>query len=35
MRGMQYGIPIMGVVAVGKEMSRTKEYFLLGNKNDC
>ncbi|WP_319204698.1 3-hydroxy-5-phosphonooxypentane-2,4-dione thiolase [uncultured Ilyobacter sp.] len=30
--GMQYGIPIMGVVAVGKEMSRTKEYFLLATR---
>jgi putative autoinducer-2 (AI-2) aldolase len=30
--GMRYGIPTMGVVAVGKEMSRTKEYFLLATR---
>jgi len=30
--GMRYGIPVMGVVAVGKEMSRTKEYFLLATR---
>ncbi|ADO82237.1 3-hydroxy-5-phosphonooxypentane-2,4-dione thiolase [Ilyobacter polytropus] len=30
--GTRYGIPTMGVVAVGKEMSRTKEYFLLATR---
>ncbi len=27
--GMRYGIPVMGVTAVGKEMERTKRYFQL------
>lgn len=27
--GNRYGIPVMGVTAVGKEMERTKRYFLL------
>ena len=27
--GMRYGIPTLGVVAVGKEMERTSKYFLL------
>jgi putative autoinducer-2 (AI-2) aldolase len=30
--GVKYGIPVMGVVAVGKEMKRTKEYFLLATR---
>ncbi|MDR1932812.1 MAG: 3-hydroxy-5-phosphonooxypentane-2,4-dione thiolase, partial [Spirochaetales bacterium] len=27
--GCKYGIPVLGVVAVGKEMARTTEFFLL------
>ena len=30
--GEKYGIPVMGVVAVGKEMERTKAYFLLATR---
>ncbi len=29
--GNRYGIPTLGVVAVGKEMERTTKYFLPGN----
>ena len=27
--GERYGIPVLGVTAVGKEMARTTQYFLL------
>lgn len=30
--GMRYGIPVLGVVAVGKEMERTTRYFLLATR---
>lgn len=30
--GAKYGIPTMGVVAVGKEMARTTKYFLLATR---
>ncbi len=30
--GNKYGIPVLGVVAVGKEMERTTEYFLLATR---
>lgn len=30
--GMRYGIPTLGVVAVGKEMERTTKYFLLATR---
>lgn len=30
--GNRYGIPTLGVVAVGKEMERTTEYFLLATR---
>lgn len=30
--GMRYGIPTLGVVAVGKEMERTSKYFLLATR---
>lgn len=30
--GNRYGIPVMGVTAVGKEMERTKRYFLLATR---
>ncbi len=31
-QGNRYGIPIMGVTAVGKEMARTTKYFLLATR---
>ena len=31
-RGNKYGIPVMGVVAVGKQMERTTKYFLLATR---
>lgn len=30
--GYRYGIPVMGVTAVGKEMERTQKYFLLATR---
>ncbi|MCT4595791.1 MAG: 3-hydroxy-5-phosphonooxypentane-2,4-dione thiolase [Anaeromicrobium sp.] len=30
--GNRYGIPVLGVVAVGKEMERTPKYFLLATR---
>ena len=30
--GERYGIPVLGVTAVGKEMARTTEYFLLATR---
>ena len=30
--GQRYGIPVMGVTAVGKEMERTQKYFLLATR---
>jgi len=30
--GMEYGIPVLGVVAVGKEMERTARYFQLATR---
>ena len=30
--GNRYGIPVMGVTAVGKEMERTKRYFQLATR---
>lgn len=30
--GLSYGIPTLGVVAVGKEMERTSKYFLLATR---
>lgn len=30
--GYRYGIPVMGVTAVGKEMARTPQYFLLATR---
>ena len=30
--GNRYGIPVLGVVAVGKQMKRTTEYFLLATR---
>lgn len=30
--GNKYGIPVLGVVAVGKEMERTAKYFLLATR---
>ncbi len=30
--GNRYGIPVLGVVAVGKEMERTTKYFLLATR---
>lgn len=30
--GYRYGVPIMGVTAVGKEMARTTSYFLLATR---
>ncbi len=30
--GNKYGIPVLGVVAVGKDMERTTEYFLLATR---
>ncbi|MCT4509415.1 MAG: 3-hydroxy-5-phosphonooxypentane-2,4-dione thiolase [Tepidibacter sp.] len=30
--GNRYGIPVLGVVAVGKEMKRTPKYFLLATR---
>ena len=30
--GMKYSIPVLGVVAVGKEMERTTEFFLLATR---
>ncbi len=30
--GNRYGIPVMGVVAVGKQMERTTKYFLLATR---
>ncbi len=30
--GNKYGIPVMGVVAVGKQMERTTKYFLLATR---
>ena len=30
--GTQYGIPVLGVVAVGKQMQRTTSYFLLATR---
>lgn len=30
--GYKYGIPVLGVVAVGKEMARTTKYFLLATR---
>lgn len=30
--GNQYGIPVLGVVAVGKQMERTTEFFLLATR---
>lgn len=30
--GMRFGIPVMGVTAVGKEMERTKRYFQLATR---
>lgn len=30
--GMRYSIPVLGVVAVGKEMERTTEFFLLATR---
>lgn len=31
-KGMEYGIPVMGVVAVGKDMERTSKYFKLATR---
>ena len=31
-RGNRYGIPVLGVVAVGKQMQRTSSYFLLATR---
>ncbi|MDR1832846.1 MAG: 3-hydroxy-5-phosphonooxypentane-2,4-dione thiolase [Fusobacteriaceae bacterium] len=31
-RGNRYGIPVLGVVAVGKDMARTTEFFLLATR---
>ena len=31
-QGTKYGIPVLGVTAVGKEMARTKEYFTLATR---
>lgn len=31
-RGNRYGIPVLGVVAVGKQMERTPKYFLLATR---
>lgn len=31
-KGNRYGMPVLGVVAVGKEMERTPEYFLLATR---
>lgn len=31
-QGYRYGVPIMGVVAVGKQMERTTKYFLLATR---
>lgn len=30
--GYRYGVPVLGVTAVGKEMARTTEYFLLATR---
>jgi putative autoinducer-2 (AI-2) aldolase len=30
--GMKYGIPTLGVVAVGKEMARSSQFFLLATR---
>ena len=30
--GYRYGVPVMGVTAVGKEMARTTQYFLLATR---
>ncbi|MFR5782982.1 MAG: hypothetical protein ACLUEK_14755 [Oscillospiraceae bacterium] len=30
--GYKYGVPILGVTAVGKEMARTTQYFLLATR---
>ena len=30
--GERYGIPVLGVTAVGKEMARTTQYFLLATR---
>ena len=30
--GYRYGVPVMGVTAVGKEMERTPKYFLLATR---
>ena len=30
--GYRYGIPVMGVTAVGKEMERTQKYFMLATR---
>jgi putative autoinducer-2 (AI-2) aldolase len=30
--GIDYGIPVMGVVAVGKQMERTEQFFLLATR---
>ena len=31
-KGERYGIPVLGVVAVGKEMERTTRYFALATR---
>ena len=31
-QGARYGMPILGVTAVGKEMARTAQYFLLATR---
>lgn len=31
-QGYKYGLPVLGVVAVGKEMERTTKYFLLATR---
>lgn len=31
-KGNRYGIPVLGVVAVGKQMARTTKYFLLATR---
>lgn len=31
-RGNRYGLPVLGVTAVGKEMARTTQYFLLATR---
>ena len=30
--GYRYGVPVLGVTAVGKEMARTTQYFLLATR---